>query len=409
MRDVHRVGPAANGAVDRLPSLPTDQRPLAGLTVLDFSQFLAGPSCALRMADLGARVIKVERPETGDLCRRLYISNLELDGDSTLFHAINRNKESLAADLKEPGHLAMVRQLVARADVLIQNFRPGVIERLGLGYEVVRELNPRLVYGTVTGYGELGPWRDKPGQDLLAQALSGITWLSGDADQGPVPVGLSIADTLAGAHLTQGILACLVRRGVTGRGGLVEVSLLESILDFQFEALTTFFNDGGKPPARSRLRNANAYLAAPYGIYETADGFLAIAMVPIPKLGELLGCNPLLAFTEPEGWFTERDAIKTILAEHLKGRPTAGWLAVLEPADVWCAEVLDWPKLADHDGFAVLAMTQEVVRSNGASLRTTRCPIRVDGSILAAGRGSPRIGEHTEAISAELEASSRSR
>src|SRR5215208_5318657 len=139
------------------PSLPAAQRPLAGLLVLDFSQFLAGPSCALRLADLGARVVKVERPQGGDLGRRLYISNLELDGDSTLFHSINRNKESFGADLKNPADLAQVRRLVAQADVLIQNFRPGVIERLGLGYEEVRELNPRLVYGTVTGYGSTGP------------------------------------------------------------------------------------------------------------------------------------------------------------------------------------------------------------------------------------------------------------
>jgi crotonobetainyl-CoA:carnitine CoA-transferase CaiB-like acyl-CoA transferase len=211
--------------LDDLPQpLPEDQRPLAGLTVLDFSQFLAGPSSAMRLADLGARVIKVERPGAGELGRHLYISNLELDGDSTLFHSINRNKESFAADLKNPDDLAKVKRLIARADVLIQNFRPGVIERIGLGYEAVRELNPRLVYAAVTGYGSTGPWKEKPGQDLLVQSLSGITWLSGDANQGPVPFGLAIADMLAGAHLTQGILACLVRRGVTGRGGLVEAS-----------------------------------------------------------------------------------------------------------------------------------------------------------------------------------------
>src|SRR5690242_16086707 len=140
-------------------------RPLSGLLVLDFSQFLAGPFCALRLADMGARVIKIERPNGGDLCRQLYISNLELDGDSTLFHSINRNKQSYAADLKNPADLAQIRKLIARADVLIQNFRPGIMERLGLGYAAVRELNPRLVYATVTGYGEQGPWRDKPGQD----------------------------------------------------------------------------------------------------------------------------------------------------------------------------------------------------------------------------------------------------
>jgi len=405
MADILQTPPSADAADGLLP-LPDDERPLAGLTVLDFSQFLAGPSCALRLADLGARVIKIERPDVGELGRQLYISNLELDGDSTLFHSINRNKLSFAADLKSPADLKRVRQLVERADVLIQNFRPGVIERLGLGYESVRTLNPRLVYGVITGYGNLGPWRDKPGQDLLVQALSGLTWLSGDAGQGPVPVGLSIADMLAGAHLTQGILACLVRRGVTGRGGLVEVSLLESVLDFQFEVLTTHFNDGGKPPVRSRVNNAHAYLAAPYGIYETADGYLALAMTPIPRLGELIGCAPLLDYTDSARWFTARDEIKAIIAGHLKQETTRHWLGILEPADVWCADVFTWPQLLGHDAFKTLRMTQEVRRDNGAALVTTRCPIRVDGGTLTSPRGAPQIGEHTDPIIQELEARS---
>jgi len=401
MADTHQTTSSTAVAESLLP-LPGDERPLAGLTVLDFSQFLAGPSCALRLADLGARVIKVERPGAGELGRQLYISNLELDGDSTLFHSINRNKQSFAADLKNPDDLKRVKQLIERADVLIQNFRPGVIERLGLGYESVRALNPRLIYGAITGYGNLGPWRDKPGQDLLAQALSGLTWLSGNADQGPVPVGLSIADMLAGAHLTQGILACLVRRGVTGRGGLVEVSLLESVLDFQFEVLTTHLNDGGKSPVRSQVNNANAYLAAPYGIYATADGYLALAMTPIPRLGELIGCAPLLDYTDSARWFTARDEIKAIIAGHLKQETTRHWLSILEPADVWCADVLTWPQLLGHDAFKALHMIQEVRRDNGAALVTTRCPIRVDGGILTSPRGAPQIGEHTDAIVQEL-------
>jgi crotonobetainyl-CoA:carnitine CoA-transferase CaiB-like acyl-CoA transferase len=377
--------------------------PLAGLVVLDFSQFLAGPSCALRLADLGARVIKIERPNGGDLCRQLYISNLELDGDSTLFHSINRNKQSYAADLKNPADLAQIRKLIARADVLIQNFRPGIMERLGLGYAAVRELNPRLVYATVTGYGEAGPWRDKPGQDLLAQSLSGLTWLSGDANQGPVPFGLAIADMLAGAHMVQGILACLVRRGISGAGGLVSVSLIESVLDFQFEVLTTHLNDGGLPPQRSRVNNAHAYLGAPYGIYRTADGYLALAMGAVPRLGQLLGCAPLLAYTDPKTWFTERDTIKAALAEHLAGQATAHWLGILEPADIWCAEVLDWARLLAHDGFKVLGMTQRVSRSNGAALTTTRCPIKIDGAILTSSVGAPTIGEHNQLIQQEFD------
>jgi crotonobetainyl-CoA:carnitine CoA-transferase CaiB-like acyl-CoA transferase len=384
------------------PALPAAERPLVGLLALDFSQFLAGPSCALRLADLGARVIKIERPGVGDLCRQLYISNLALDGDSALFHSINRNKESFAADLKRPDDRAAVQTLLARADVLIQNFRPGVMERLGLDWPAARRINPRLVYASVTGYGDRGPWRDKPGQDLLAQAVSGLTWLSGDATAGPTPFGLAVADILAGAHLAQGILACLVRRGVTGRGGLVEASLLESVLDLQFEVLTTHLNDGGKLPQRSAVNNAHAYLAAPYGIYQTADGWLALAMTPIPRLGELLGCPALVAYVDPASWFDERDAIKAMLAEHLATRATADWLALLEPGDVWCADVLTWPRLLAHGGFAALGMTQRVARANGAALETTRCPIRIDGALLTSERGAPTVGDDTAAIWREL-------
>ena len=376
-------------------------KPLEGIIVLDFGQFLAAPSAALRMADMGARVIKIERPGSGDLCRQLYISNLELDGDSTLFHSINRNKESFAADLRNPGDRAKVEKLIQLADVLIQSFRPGVIEKLGFHYEAVRKINPRLVYGEVTGYGKVGPWRDKPGQDLLAQSLSGLPWLNGNADQPPMPFGLATADMLAGAYLVQGILACLVRRGRTGEGGLVEVSLLEAVLDYQFEVLTTHLNDGGKPPQRSAANNAHAYLAAPYGIYCTADGYLAVAMGSVTQLGGLLDCPALLKYPDPHTWFTQRDEIKGILAGHLKTQTTAHWLSILEPADVWCSDVFTWPQLLAHEGFKVLEMIQLVSRDNGASLLTTRCPIRVDGQIYKSSRGAPRIGEHTDQLAQE--------
>ncbi len=377
-------------------------RPLEGLLVLDFSQFLAGPSAALRLADLGARVIKIERPQTGDLCRQLYISNLEIDGDSTLFHSINRNKQSLAADLKKESDRAIVSQLISRADVLIQNFRPGIIERLGFDYESVHRLNSRLVYGEVTGYGKKGPWRDKPGQDLLIQSLSGLAWLNGNADQPPVPFGLSVVDLFAGAHLVQGILACLVRRSITGQGGYVEVSLLESILDAQFELLTTFFNDGEQLPQRSAVNNANAYLGAPYGLYETKDGYLALAMGSVPQLGRLLGCEALLHFSDPKTWFEERDLIKRILVEHLKTQGTSYWLSILEPEDIWCSDVLTWPALMQHEGFQVLDMQQEIQSRNGTAMRTTRCPIHIDGEIYKSSTGAPGIGQHGAEIIKEF-------
>jgi len=378
-------------------------RPLEGLLVIDFSQFLSGPSASLRLADMGARVIKIERPDKGDLCRQLYISNLELDGDSTLFHSINRNKQSFAADLKSPEDLARIRKLLQRADVMIQNFRPGVIEKIGLGHDELRTLNPRLVYGEITGYGNAGPWRTKPGQDLLVQSLSGLPYLNGDATQPPVPFGLAVSDMMAGAHLVQGILATLLRRGITGQGGKVEVSLLESTLDLQFEVLTTYLNDGGKSPERSAVNNAHAYLGAPYGIYATADGYMALAMGSIIRLGELLECAALTTYTAPASLFDQRDEIKSILVHHLKDKGTAHWLSILEPADVWCADVLTWDRLFEHEGFTALGMVQTVDSRASAVIRTTRCPIRIDGEVLTSRMAAPRIGEHNAEILSEFE------
>jgi CoA:oxalate CoA-transferase len=374
-------------------------KPLEGLLVLDFSIFLAGPLCALRLGDLGARVIKIERPDTGDLCRHLYISNLELDGDSTLFHSINRNKESFCANLKEAGELARVKTLITRADVMICNFRPGVMKKLGLDYDSVNQINPRIVYGSITGYGNEGPWAEKAGQDLLAQSLSGITWLSGDGGEqaAPVPMGLAAGDMFAGHFAAQGILACLVRRGVTGKGGLVETSLLESLIDFQFEVLTTHLNDGGKLPDRSKLGNAHAYLGAPYGVYRTSDSWLAIAMNPLDKLAELLDL-PSLRGASRDDTFARRDELKGVLAERLETGTTAHWLAILEPADVWCAEILDWPRLLEHDAFEVLKMTRRL----NSGMQSLACPIRVDGQRPVSDRGAPRLGADTEKICREF-------
>jgi crotonobetainyl-CoA:carnitine CoA-transferase CaiB-like acyl-CoA transferase len=380
----------------------TEKRPLEGLLVVDFSQFLSGPSAALRLADMGARVIKIERPETGDICRHLYTSNVIMNGESSVFHAINRNKQSFAVDLKNEDDKAQVWELISRADVVMHNYRPGVMERLGFDYARVKAYNPNVVYGEISGYGPEGPWRDKPGQDLLLQSVSGLTWLSGNADAGPVPMGLSIVDMLAGAHLAQGLLACLVRRSVSGEGGLVQVSMLESAFDFQFETITTFFNDGGALPQRTAHNNAHAYLGAPYGIYQTSNGFLALAMGSIPKLGQLLGCEPLLSYPEPAQAFTQRDEIKATLAEHLKTDTTEAWLAILEPADIWCANVLSWDKLLAHEGFAALHMVQEVTMGDGYQYRTTRCPIRFDGELLTSPIGSPRLGQDNAAILAEI-------
>jgi CoA:oxalate CoA-transferase len=373
---------------------------LEGLLVLDMSQFLSGPFAALRLGDLGARVIKIERPDGGDLCRRLYLTDTEIGGDSTLFHAINRGKLSFAADFKNPADVAAVKALIGKADVIVQNFRPGVVERFGLDYATAKAVNPRIVYASITGYGEDGPWAMLPGQDLLAQARSGLMWLNGDRDQGPVPFGLAIADLLAGSAIVQGVLAALVRRGRSGEGAHIETSLLEALVDFQFEVLTTYLNDGGRIPTRSGFRNAHAYLAAPYGVYPTSDGWIAIAMTPLEKLAAALDL-PAIALPAKAG-FERRDEIKRAIADHVAAQPTAHWLKRMLPVDIWCAEVLDWPGLLDGEAFRRLDMLQTVVRPEGHAVRTTRSPIRVDGQRNVCGAAAPRIGEHTEALRTEM-------
>ena len=374
---------------------------LSGIIVLDMSQFLAGPMAALRLGDLGARVIKIERPDGGDLCRRLYLSDTEIGGDSTLFHAINRGKESFAVNMKDESDLQELRTLIAKADVVIQNFRPGVIERLGLDYASVAAINPRIVYGSITGYGPDNEWRHFPGQDLLAQARSGAMWLNGEADDGPVPFGLAVADMLAGNLLVQAILAGLVRRGVTGRGVHVETSLLEAMVDFQFEVLTTHLNDGGRLPKKSAVRNAHAYLAAPYGVYRCADGWLALAMMPLAKLAPLLNL-PALADYTPDDAFQRRDEIKSLIASRLKQKAIREWLDIMEPADIWAAEVLDWPKLLQTSAFRQLDMLQTVTRGDGVSVQTTASPIRVNGERAKNGLAAPAIGSQSDKIRAEF-------
>lgn len=378
-------------------------RPLEGITVLEVAQYLSGPFAGLKLSDLGARVIKVERPETGDPCRGLYISE-PVAGENTLFHAINRGKESLVADLRDPGDRAMLIEIAKQADVLIQNFRPGVIERQGLGHEDLRRVNPTLVYGSISGFGPTD-WAGLPGQDLLAQARSGLMWLTGSRNDPPVPMGLAVADMLAGEALVQGILAALVGRGRTGAGAHVETSLIEALLAFQFEVLTTHLNDGGRLPERPGAGGAHAYIGAPYGVYRTADGWLALAMVPsLAGLGKLIGQPELADFDAPGAARAERDRIKDLVARRLAGRTTADWLAVLQPADVWCAEVLDWPGLMASAAWSQLGM----IRQAGA-VRTVRGPLRINGEGAAADRGAPALGADTARLREEFGGAARRR
>lgn len=371
--------------------------PLEGVTVVDFSQFLAGPYASLRLLDLGARVIKVEHPDRGDLCRQHYVSNTRVGGDSTLFHAINRGKESIALDLKSDRGRAAARRLVAQADVMIQNFRPGVIDRLGLSYTAARDLKPGLIYGSVSGYGETGDWADLPGQDLLAQARSGVMWLSGDADQGPVPLGLPIADIAAGACLAQGLLAALYRQARTGEGALVQTSLLEALIDLQFEFLTTWMSNGQQPPQRLTQGSAHGYLAAPYGIYETKKGHLALAMMPLGTLAKALETPDLAARLERLDAFDDREAIRAMVQEIIARRDAATWEADLAPKGIWCARVRSWPEMVAEGGPAVSSMLRQE-----ADLAQVAAPVRLDGVRLDPAARGPVLNEHGHTLAEEF-------
>jgi crotonobetainyl-CoA:carnitine CoA-transferase CaiB-like acyl-CoA transferase len=280
------------------------------------------------------------------------------------------------------------------------------MERLGLDYETVKAINPSIIYSEISGYSDEGPWKDLPGQDLLLQSVSGLAWLSNNDNTTPTPMGVAVVDILAGAHLVQGILAALYQTAITGEGALVQISMFESILDFQFEVLTCFYNDGNELPVRSSVNNGHAYIAAPYGIYKTRNGYLALAMGNIVTLGELLKCEALKTYTNPEDWFNKRDEIKKILADHLLNCSTEEWLNILEPADIWCAKVLDYDALTNEEGYKVLEMELKVRTSNGLEITTTRCPIRVDGNLLLSDKGAPLLGEHNKQIEEEFIAQS---
>ncbi len=382
--------------------MSTNNRPLEGCVVLEFSQFLAGPVAGLRLSDLGARVIKIEKPEVGDLCRYIYLSDTNLSGDNSLFHAINRNKESFVADLKNPVDLEKIKKLITKADIITQNFRPGVIERIGLDYEKVKKINPKIVYGSITGFGDKGPWKSLPGQDLLAQSRSGLVWLNGNGDQAPTPMGLAAADMFAGHFLVQGLVAAMVKVLKTGVGSHVQTSLMEALLDFQFEVLTTYLNNGMRKPKRSSYNNAHAYLAAPYGIYKTSDSYIAISMTPIPKLGELINLDSIKQYEKPEDAFEKRDEIKKLIGDYIVKETTQHWLDILQPADVWCSEVLEWEKMLESEGFKVIDMLQRIKRFDGLDIETLRCPIRFNDEIFKSEVAAPLIGQHTKQISKEF-------
>ncbi len=377
------------------------QLPLKGVTILEFSQYLSGPCAGLRLADLGARVIKIERPGKGDACRQLAIKNLWVDESSLLFHTINRNKESFVADLKNADDLVFVRQLIANADVMMHNFRPSVMEGLGLDYQSVKSINAAIIYTEISGYGKKGPWKQKPGQDLLAQVISGLAYATGNSGDHPTPFGLAIGDYLCGNQSVQAILAALIRRHKTGQGAFLELSLLESLIDFQFEFFTTYFQTN-QQHERSAISNGHPLLSAPYGIYQTSDGFIAIAMMPLHKLNKALECEKLTNYQEAES-FEKRDEIKSILSQRFLEGTTESWLQKMHELDLWVMPVLNWGQLLQSSTYQSLNMELKLSLENNKKITTTRCPIRYNKQYFLSSKPAPKLGEHTIELKKELE------
>jgi CoA:oxalate CoA-transferase len=375
------------------------QLPLKGITVLEFSQYLSGPVAGLRLADLGARVIKIERPGNGDSGLQLSIKKLWVEQSTLLCHTINPNKERFAANLKNPDDMAFVKDLIAKADVMTHNFRPRVMEVIGLDYTSVKKINPGIIYTEISGYGKEGPWSHKPGQDLLAQAISGLAYSTGNRDDNPLPFGLAIGDYLCGNQAVQAILAALIRRQKTGRGALLELSLLETLIDFQFEFFTTYFQTN-QQHLRSSINNGHSLLSAPYGIYQTANGYIAVAMMPLEKLNVAIQSDELRKFTEKDA-FEKRDEIKAILKQHFITDNTDTWLTKMNLYDLWVMPVLNWEQLMQTSTYQRLNMEQKFSAGN-KKIKTTRCPIRINKRYFLSDIPAPKLGEHTEKIKSEL-------
>ena len=369
--------------------------PLTGLIVADFTQLAQGPFATQMLGDLGAEIIKVE-PIKGDWMRHWSMANLYIEGEGASFLSFNRNKRSIAIDLKNPRGNEVALRLIERADVVIENFRPGVMERLGLGYETLAALNPRLVYCASSGWGQTGPYVTRPGQDLLVQAVAGVGYLNGNADGPPQGVGVGIADFTAGFHIVYGVLAALYAREHTGRGQRVDVSLLNSILNLHIQELSLYLNGAGLPE-RSRSNIPGAYLGAPYGFYETADGYIAIAMNPIDKLARLVGVDGYEGHSESQ-IMEGRDQVRADFQVGFLKKTTQEWLDILLAEDIWVGPVNDFSGVEADPQVRENEMIVSWEHPTAGTVRGVGIPVKFSDTPGEITRHAPLLGEHTTEI-----------
>lgn len=371
---------------------------LDDITILDFSHLLQGPFATMLLADMGAHVIKLEKPKTGEMFRGLTFNNRWLGGtESPNFVAWNRNKKSIAADLKSPQVKALIHEIIPKVDVVVQNFRPGVLARLGYGYEELSALNPRLIYCSGSGYGESGPYVDRPGQDLLIQGLTGLAAATGRGDGPPVPVGAGFADQVGAMNMVYGILTALHWRGRTGEGQEVKVNLLAGLLAHQAQELMSVLNFE-ENFERPNSGIAHPGMDAPFGVYETSDGYISVAMSPFSTLIKILGAPELARFDSPKDLFEKRDEIHGLLSAYTRRWKRAELLDALLAVGIWCGEIkthLDVEQDPQVKHMELITSYDHPaigrVKAVAPAVQLTKTP----ASIRAA---SPGVGQHTREI-----------
>jgi len=377
-----------------------DPRPplsvLAGVRVLSFTQFLLGPSAVQFLADLGADVVKIE-PPGGKLWERNWAGcDLYLNGVSAFYLLAHRNQRSLTLDLKREEGRAVARRLIEGADVLVQNFRPGVLSRWGLGWEEARALNPRLIYVSASGYGEASPYRDRPGQDLLMQGLSGLAWLSGRAGQPPTPVGTPVIDQHGATLLALGALAAIIERGRTGRGVHVEVSMLRAALNLQLEPVSYFLN--GARLEKSDTPLAGMFHPAPYGVYETQDGHVIVSISPFQALADALALPELARHAGAPRLFHAREEIARALVPVLRTRTTAEWLTFFAERGVWAAAVLTYAETFADPAVRAADAVEEAPHPVAGPVKFLRFPVELSTGRAGVRRPPPLSGQHSDEI-----------
>lgn len=375
----------------------TSNGALAGLRVIDATQMLAGPIAGTRLGDLGADVIKVEPPANGEFNRTFGFEDQMSNGEMTTFLAVNRNKRSLAVDLKSAGGLSVIHQLVKQSDVFLQNFRHGTADRLGIGYQALKEINPRIIYCSISGYGSSGPYRDRPGQDLIVQGYSGSMFSVGAAGDDPTPSALWGADVMTGYQAVIGILAAVESRHQTGVGQHVEVDMLSVVMDCQLQEIVTYLN-AGPMPRRLEERSAHGSIPAPYGVYKTKDAWLTLAMVPLPILGEILNDDWLKSLSDYNDGHKYRNQVYKRIRKAFLDKTTQEWIEIGDKAGAWCGPVYNYEELMKDKHIKETKYIVEQPQYRGGSAKTVRPPIKMDQTPPSVRRGAPALGEHTEEI-----------